>query len=79
MLSREMVKNCAHPVLAVDRSKVVIRLLLIHFCWCLQLCMGVYVRSLFCNIVLSILSSFKFILMRKGELAALLRHMTSCL
>ena len=31
MLSREMVKNCVYPALAVDRSKVVILLLLIHF------------------------------------------------
>ena len=77
MLSHEMVKNRAYPVLAVDRSKVVILLLLIHFCWCLQLCVGVYVGSLFCNIVLSILSSFEIIFLRKRELVALLYHMMS--
>ena len=43
MLSREMVKKCVYPVLAVDRYKVVILLLLIHFCQCLQLYVGFYV------------------------------------
>ena len=52
-------------------SKVVI-LLLIQRLLLLPLCVGIYVRSLLCDLVLGVFSSFAIILLRKRELVALL-------
>ena len=56
-------------------SKAMVQLLLIHCLLSLPLFVGVCVWSLFCCLVLSVLSSFTIISLRKRELAALLNYM----
>ena len=56
-------------VLAVVRSKVVVPLLLIHGSFVFHF----FLWSLLCYLVLSVLSSFAIIALRKKELVALLK------
>ena len=64
---------------AAVRSKVVV-LLLLNYCFMyLSLFVGILCWSLFCYVLIYVLSSFAIILMRKRELVALLLLSFGCI
>ena len=64
---------------AAVRSKVVVLLMLNRCLVCFPLIVGVLCLSLFCCVLLCVLSSFAIILERKRELVALLLLFYGCL